>query len=186
MSTPDTATGPIAARLADDAATLRATGAIRTDRVQAAFATVRRDRCLTHFRLGDQHIPVPQDSIPTADVLDIVYSGQPLLTRTGAVPSSSSTPTIMARTLEALDLRPGHRVLEIGAGTGYNAALIAHLSHAPVVTIETHPPTAAEATASIHRSLQRAGSTGGACAASGGHLGQPAGGAEDGDGVRLR
>jgi len=33
----------------------------------------------------------------------------------------------MATMLEQLGLEPGHRVLEIGAGTGYNAALMAHL-----------------------------------------------------------
>ncbi len=33
----------------------------------------------------------------------------------------------MAIMLEQLDLQPGHRVLEIGAGTGYNAALMAHI-----------------------------------------------------------
>jgi protein-L-isoaspartate(D-aspartate) O-methyltransferase len=33
----------------------------------------------------------------------------------------------MAIMLEQLDLRPGHRVLEIGAGTGYNAALLARI-----------------------------------------------------------
>ena len=38
--------------------------------------------------------------------------------------SSSSAPAIMAPMLEALQLDPGHRVLEIGAGTGYNAALV--------------------------------------------------------------
>jgi protein-L-isoaspartate(D-aspartate) O-methyltransferase len=30
--------------------------------------------------------------------------------------------------LDQLDVRPGHRILEIGAGTGYNAALLAHLT----------------------------------------------------------
>jgi protein-L-isoaspartate O-methyltransferase len=33
----------------------------------------------------------------------------------------------MAIQLEALDLQPGQRVLEIGTGTGYNAALMAHI-----------------------------------------------------------
>jgi protein-L-isoaspartate(D-aspartate) O-methyltransferase len=41
--------------------------------------------------------------------------------------SSSSQPAIMAIMLEQLDLKPGQHVLEIGAGTGYNAALLAHL-----------------------------------------------------------
>ena len=46
-------------------------------------------------------------------------SGQPI--------SSSSQPAIMAIMLDQLDLAPGQRVLEIGAGTGYNAALISHI-----------------------------------------------------------
>ncbi len=41
--------------------------------------------------------------------------------------SSASAPAIMAVMLELLDLAPGQRVLEIGAGTGYNAALLARL-----------------------------------------------------------
>src|SRR6185503_18791702 len=45
----------------------------------------------------------------------------------GQYVSSSSQPEIMAIMLEMLDLQPGHRVLEIGAGTGFNAALLAHL-----------------------------------------------------------
>src|SRR5882672_10470712 len=42
------------------------------------------------------------------------------------------------RNLEQLGLEPGHRVLEIGAGTGYNAALMAHLvgSAGAVTTID--------------------------------------------------
>jgi hypothetical protein len=41
--------------------------------------------------------------------------------------SSSSQPAIMARMLDQLDVQPGQRVLEIGTGSGYNAALLGHL-----------------------------------------------------------
>jgi protein-L-isoaspartate(D-aspartate) O-methyltransferase len=46
----------------------------------------------------------------------------------GLSTSSSSAPNIMATMLEQLDVTPGMRVLEIGAGTGYNAGLLAHLA----------------------------------------------------------
>lgn len=64
------------------------------------------------------------------------------------VPMSSSTqPNLMARMLEALDIKPGHRVLEIGAGTGYNAALLSHLvgSKGKVVSVDIDPEVAGQA-----------------------------------------
>ncbi|MGH4026380.1 MAG: methyltransferase domain-containing protein [Pseudonocardiaceae bacterium] len=45
---------------------------------------------------------------------------------TGTPTSSSSAPSLMAAMLAALDVRDNHRVLEVGTGTGYNAALLAH------------------------------------------------------------
>lgn len=59
------------------------------------------------------------------------YRDEAVVTRRdaeGRPVSSSSQPTIMALMLEQLGVEPGHRVLEIGAGTGYNAALLAHLA----------------------------------------------------------
>lgn len=44
----------------------------------------------------------------------------------GTATSSSSAPTLMALMLEALNAHDGHRVLEVGTGTGYNAALLCH------------------------------------------------------------
>ncbi|GGO81037.1 methyltransferase domain-containing protein [Wenjunlia tyrosinilytica] len=56
------------------------------------------------------------------------YEDVPLVThlRAGSAVSSSSQPSLMASMLEALEVRDADSVLEIGAGTGYNAALIAH------------------------------------------------------------
>lgn len=52
--------------------------------------------------------------------------------------SSSSQPAMMAIMLEQLGLEAGHRVLEIGTGTGYNAALMTYLvgETGAVVTVD--------------------------------------------------
>lgn len=61
--------------------------------------------------------------------------------------SSSSQPAIMAIMLDQLDVRRGDRVLEIGAGTGYNAALLGHLvgDAGEVVTVDIDPDLVAAA-----------------------------------------
>jgi protein-L-isoaspartate(D-aspartate) O-methyltransferase len=145
---------PVRSWLAGYAAALHAKGAIRSQAVERAFVTVRRDRCLTSFHTPDGVVDVPQDSVPPADVLDRVYSDQALITyfdERGAPCSSSSQPALVAGMLEALELGPGMRVLEVGAGTGYNAALLATITAAPVVTIDTSERVAAEARAALRR-----------------------------------
>ncbi len=82
------------------------------DPVEAAFRDISR-----HLFLPGVDIPnaYKDDAIVTVREAD----GRPL--------SSSSQPLIMAIMLEQLGVRPGDNVLEIGAGTGFNAALLAHI-----------------------------------------------------------
>ena len=65
--------------------------------------------------------------------------------------SSASQPSMIALMLEQLALQPGMRVLEIGAGTGYNAALLAHLvgSAGHVTTIDIDADIVATAQAHL-------------------------------------
>jgi protein-L-isoaspartate(D-aspartate) O-methyltransferase len=89
---------------------------------------------------------------------DEVYRDMAVVTHrdSGGVPvSSSSRPAIMARMLGQLELRRGHRVLEVGAGTGYNAALLAQLvgPEGSVITVDVDP----EICAAAERHLQMAG-----------------------------
>ena len=52
--------------------------------------------------------------------------------------STVSQPIAVAMMLEGFDVKPGMRILEIGAGSGYNAALLAYLAgeHGHVVTVD--------------------------------------------------
>src|SRR5260370_21258761 len=65
--------------------------------------------------------------------------------------SSASQPAIVALMLEQLRVEPGMRVLEVGAGTGYNAALLAELAgpRGQVVTLDIAPEIVAEARAHL-------------------------------------
>jgi len=55
-----------------------------------------------------------------------------------------SQPFIVARMAEALELEPRHKVLEVGTGSGYHAAVLAQLCRR-VYTIERHRPLLVEA-----------------------------------------
>ncbi|GAA2458723.1 methyltransferase domain-containing protein [Streptomyces mauvecolor] len=84
------------------------------------------------------------------------YVDAPLATRMrdGDLVSSSSQPSLMAGMLEALEILDGDQVLEVGAGTGYNAALLCHrLGEENVTTVDLDP----EITESARAHLAAAG-----------------------------
>jgi protein-L-isoaspartate(D-aspartate) O-methyltransferase len=129
-------------------------GRIRTALVERAFRTVERHRFLRGFSRWDPatSLPVPvafDPARPSEEALRVIYSDQALGTRfrDGLPSSSSSQPSVMADMLEVLELEAGMRVLEIGTGTGYNAALLAEIvgSRGSVVTQDIDAGIAAEA-----------------------------------------
>lgn len=105
---------------------------IRDPRILAAFNAVPRHVFVTHVTIEEAY----RDRAISTKLLD-----------SGVAISSSSQPAMMAMMLEQLDLQPGHRVMEIGAGTGYNAALMSHLvgEHGQVVSIDVDDDIVADA-----------------------------------------
>jgi protein-L-isoaspartate(D-aspartate) O-methyltransferase len=93
---------------------------------------------------------VPREHFVPEVSLEEAYEDKAILTNqtpTGLGLSSSSQPGIMAEMLGELRLEPGQRVLEIGAGTGYNAALLERIvgPEGRVVTVDIDPETASRA-----------------------------------------
>jgi protein-L-isoaspartate(D-aspartate) O-methyltransferase len=79
-----------------------------------------------------------------------------------------SQPYMVARICEAMAVSPGHRVLDVGTGSGYQAAVLAELG-AEVVTIERIPELAEKA----QRNLAAAGYPAVEVVVGDGTLGQP-------------
>ena len=101
-------TGTARARLVAD---LVRDGRVRSPRIRAALESVPR------------HLFLPGLD-PAAAYAD---EAVPIKTDGGVTVSSVSQPSMVAIMLEQLDAGPGHRVLEIGAGAGWNAGLLAHV-----------------------------------------------------------
>jgi len=103
----------------------QAVGHPLAQRLRQAFLTVARSHFVPVYYVQDN-----PGEWSRHDAADIVYQDQVLVTKVnekGHPCSSSSMPSIMAAMLEALDVQEGHRVLEVGTGTGYNAALLGAL-----------------------------------------------------------
>lgn len=84
---------------------------------------------------------VPREEFISGEDFRDAYGDHPLPIGAG---QTVSQPYIVAAMVEALELRPTDRVLEVGTGTGYQAAILAELA-AEVWTIERHEELASKA-----------------------------------------
>jgi protein-L-isoaspartate(D-aspartate) O-methyltransferase len=121
-----------AARLrAEMVALLKERGSVSDPRVAAVLGRVPR------------HLFLPAAGLPEA------YDDRAIVThsRDGVPTSSASQPAVVAIMLEQLQVPAGGSIMEIGAGTGYNAALLSELAGASgrVATVDIDPGVADEA-----------------------------------------
>jgi protein-L-isoaspartate(D-aspartate) O-methyltransferase len=106
---------------------VRLRSAVGDERVLSAIATTPRER----------FVPPGERSRAYENVALPIACGQTI-----------SQPLVVARMLETLELQPGDRVLDIGTGSGYHAALLARLAR-HVWTIERHPKLSAAAQGAV-------------------------------------
>ena len=97
---------------------------------------VKDPRVLAVMREVPRHLFVPPDQVSQA------YDDHPLQIGSG---QTISQPYVVAFMTEQLRLKGSERVLEIGTGSGYQAAVLSRLA-AKVCSIEIRPELAAEAT----------------------------------------
>jgi protein-L-isoaspartate(D-aspartate) O-methyltransferase len=90
---------------------------------------------------------VPREQFVGMHLLEFAYDDSPLPIEEG---QTISQPYMVAVMSEALRLQPGDRVLEVGTGSGYSAAVLARLA-GEVYTIERHRSLADQASARLRR-----------------------------------
>ncbi|HYG47278.1 MAG TPA: protein-L-isoaspartate(D-aspartate) O-methyltransferase [Allosphingosinicella sp.] len=110
-------------------------------RQQIAGRGIRGPRLLDAFRA------VPREQFVPEDVRELAYEDGPLPIEAG---QTISQPYIVALMIDAAEVSPGDKVLEIGAGSGYAAAVTGRIA-AEVIAIERHSELAGLARARMER-----------------------------------
>lgn len=107
-----------------------------------AQGSLRPGRVAEAVRRVPRHLFVPgREAVAYEDHPVAIGGGQTI-----------SAPHMVAMMAEALDTRPGHRVLEVGAGSGYHAAVVAELvmPHGHVLSVERFEDLATQARKNLH------------------------------------
>ncbi|HEY0313381.1 MAG TPA: protein-L-isoaspartate(D-aspartate) O-methyltransferase [Allosphingosinicella sp.] len=113
----------------------------------AGFAALREEmvarqlkaRGISDRRLLAAFRAVPRELFVPEAARDFAYEDAPLPIEAG---QTVSQPYIVALMIAAAEVGPGERVLEIGGGSGYAAAILGHIAE-EVVSVERHPQLAA-------------------------------------------
>jgi len=113
----------------------------RMVRDQLVARGIKNAAVLNAMRATPRHLFVPPDA------RSLAYEDHPLPIGHG---QTISQPYIVAFMTDALDVRSTHRVLEIGTGSGYQAAILSRLAK-EVYTIEIVPELAMSAAAALQR-----------------------------------
>jgi protein-L-isoaspartate(D-aspartate) O-methyltransferase len=108
---------------------------------QIAARGIRDPLLLDAFR------QVPREEFVSSDYGRQVYGDHPLPIEAG---QTISQPYIVALMIEAAGIKPGEKVLEVGAGSGYAAAVISRIADA-VIAIERKAELAAVAKERMER-----------------------------------
>ena len=91
-----------------------------------------RRRGITEKPILDAFLEVPRETFISGDHSHLAYGDHPLPIEAG---QTISQPYIVALMIQAANIRAGHTVLEVGAGSGYAAAVISRIA-AKVIGIE--------------------------------------------------
>ena len=119
------------------------------------FAALREAmvaRQLAGRGIGDPHVLAAMREVPRERFVDealamMAYEDGPLPIAAG---QTVSQPYIVALMIEAAGMAPGDNVLEVGAGSGYAAAVMSRIA-GRVIAIERHEALAAQAAERIAR-----------------------------------
>jgi protein-L-isoaspartate(D-aspartate) O-methyltransferase len=94
-----------------------------------------RRRGITDLDILDAFRAVPREAFVSPDLAHLAYGDHPLPIEAG---QTISQPYIVALMIQAAGIKPGDKVLEVGAGSGYAAAVISRIA-GRVIGIERQP-----------------------------------------------
>ena len=100
---------------------------------------------VTRFPIIEAMLHVPREDFVPESRREAAYLGENLYLAPGRV---MLEPRTLAKLLEGLDVQPGERVLDLGTGLGYGAAVLARLG-AEVAALEEDPALAQAAAVAL-------------------------------------